>query len=617
MWILILPMLAQVPEVRTVLDAEHARAAGVPFLLDAARNPSPRVQLRAARALGRLEDTTYRSALVPLTRSADRTVRLSAFGALAQMRATHPFAEALAGERDGAVRAAIFESAGRARPIAPDIEALLQRGLSDSAPEAREGAARGLETLVRLNRRTLTPSAVTLSALRQAFAVNTSEAFRELVLLTLIAIGGVDDATRASARSDASPQVRRLGVMSSGVWMDDSSPLVRFEGVKFVSACDQLLRLARDSSDHVAMAAIARAGAQKCAPAELTTLVTGGRTWRIRAAVREALIATDTAAAATHIAALARDSIWQVRARAAAPAAARRDSATLAALAQDANPNVVAPALQTADDVQRALRSDHAGLLLAAATLLEKAPFRSAMLPRMVGAFNRLTAEGSMTLRDPRVALLTRIGESQDTATNAMLRETLNDRDPAVAAVASKILTARSGSNVPAATLRLPVPPIPPAGYIRGLAGATARITMRGLGTMTVALLPDEAPVTVGVFAQLAESGQYNGLTFHRIVSNFVIQGGSPGADEYDGRTREFMRDEVGFARNARGTIGISTRGRDTGDGQIYFNLVDNFRLDRDYTVLARMVTGFEVMDRVQEGDVIERIEIVRARRTR
>ena len=49
---------------------------------------------------------------------------------------------------------------------------------------------------------------------------------------------------------------------------------------------------------------------------------------------------------------------------------------------------------------------------------------------------------------------------------------------------------------------------------------------------MTMQLLPDEAPVTVSVFAQLADSGQYNGLTFHRIVPNFVIQGGSPGADD-------------------------------------------------------------------------------------
>jgi len=617
MWILILPMLAQVPEARTVLDAEHARTAGVPFLLEAARNPSPRVQQRAARALGRLEDTTYRSAIVPLTRSGDRAVRYSAFGALAQMRATHPYGEALAEERDGTVRAAILEAAGRARPMAPDVETLLQRGLGDSAPEAREGAARGLEALYRLNRRALTPSAATLTALRQAFAANSSEAFRQLVLLALIAADGVDDATRALARSDASAQVRRLGVMASGAWMDDPSPLVRYEGVKFVSACDQLLRLAGDTSGNVAMAAIARAGTQQCAAAQLLPLATGGPTWRIRAAAREALIAVDSASAATHIAALARDSIWQVRARAAAPAAARRDSATLAALARDVNPNVVATALRTADEVQRALRSEHAGLLLAAATVLEQAPFRDALMPRVVGAFNRLTADGSMTMRDPRVALLTRIGESTDTSTNAMLRETLHDRDPAVAAIAAKILTARTGTSVPAVTRRLPIPPIPPAGYIRGLAGATARITMRGIGTMTVALLPEDAPVTVGVFAQLAESGQYNGLTFHRIVSNFVIQGGSPGADEYDGRTREFMRDEVGFARNARGTIGISTRGRDTGDGQIYFNLIDNFRLDRDYTVLARMVTGFDVMDRVQEGDVIERVEIMRARRSR
>lgn len=612
-----LPMLAQVPEVRTVLDAEHARAAGAPALVQALRQPSPLIQQRALRALGRLEDTTWKRALEPLTRAQDRGVRLAAFGALAQMRAMFPFSAALAAEREGAVRAAIFEAVGRSRPATLDAESLLQRGLADPSPEAREGAARGLEALFRLNRRALQPSAATHAALRQAFAASTGEALRELVLLTLIATGGMDDTTRVLARRSASAQVRRLGVMATGAWLDDASPLVRFEGVKFVRECDHLLRLAGDSSDHVALAAIARAGAQKCGAAPLLPLATGGRTWRIRAAAREALIATDSASASPHIAALARDSNWQVRARAAVPAAARRDSATLALLAQDVNPNVAATALQTADDVQRALRSDHAGLLLAAAALLEKAPFRATLMPRIIGAFNRLTADGSMTLRDPRVALLSRIGDAQDTSTNVLLREVLYDRDPAVAAVASKILSARTGAPVAPGTLQLPVPPIPPAGYILGLSGATARITMKGLGTMTVALLPEEAPVTVGVFAQLAESGQYNGLTFHRIVSNFVIQGGSPGADEYDGRTREFMRDEVGFARQARGTIGISTRGRDTGDGQIYFNLVDNFRLDRDYTVMARMVSGFEVMDRVQEGDVIERVEIIRPRRPR
>ncbi len=210
------------------------------------------------------------------------------------------------------------------------------------------------------------------------------------------------------------------------------------------------------------------------------------------------------------------------------------------------------------------------------------------------------------------MAVLTRIGEVEDRTTDGLLREALQDRDPAIAALAARILTSRTGAAVAPRTTRLPVPTLPPAEYIRDLAGAKARIHMHGLGTITVDMLTYEAPVSVAVFARLAEAGQYNGLTFHRIVPNFVLQGGSPGADEYDGRSREFMRDELGFARNARGTIGISTRGRDTGDAQIYFNLVDNFRLDRDYTVFAATRDGLSVMDRVQEGDVIDSIEIIR-----
>ena len=114
----------------------------------------------------------------------------------------------------------------------------------------------------------------------------------------------------------------------------------------------------------------------------------------------------------------------------------------------------------------------------------------------------------------------------------------------------------------------------------------------------------------VATFARLAESGYYTGLTLHRIVPNFVIQGGSPGANEYVG-TDDFIRDEVG-GRHLRGTLGISTRGRDTGDSQIFVNLVDNYRLDHNYTVFARVVEGMEVVDQITEADEIVGIEIVR-----
>ena len=98
-------------------------------------------------------------------------------------------------------------------------------------------------------------------------------------------------------------------------------------------------------------------------------------------------------------------------------------------------------------------------------------------------------------------------------------------------------------------------------------------------------------------------------VTIHRVVPNFVLQGGSPGANEYMG-DGPYTRDEVGLLSNARGTIGVSTRGRDTGDGQIYINLVDNMRLDHTYTVFGQIDRGVEVIDAILEGDVIERIEV-------
>jgi cyclophilin family peptidyl-prolyl cis-trans isomerase len=69
------------------------------------------------------------------------------------------------------------------------------------------------------------------------------------------------------------------------------------------------------------------------------------------------------------------------------------------------------------------------------------------------------------------------------------------------------------------------------------------------------------------------------------------------------------MRDEVGIHR--RGTVGISTRGRDTGDAQLFVNLVDSPRLDHQYTVFGAVVSGMDVVDGVLEGDVIERVEVV------
>ncbi len=605
---------------RVLLEAEQAQEAGVPALL-AAMKGNVRSQMLAARAIGRLENPSYRDVLISLLDSPDPQVRRAAAGALAQMRAPFAWDNVLKRERDGPVRAAIFEAIGRAKPVTDDAESVLAGGLKDDDQHARAGAARGLESLFHLNSKPPRKAAsATIAALHKAFEANrtasgapdSNDEIRELVLLTMHAAGDRDSAAMESALADPNAQIRRLAVLYTGTWVQDSSPIVQYEALRGAPSCDRAATAVSDADDHVALEAVDLLGSLKCDAALLTPLVVSGRPWRIRAHALVALAAVDPARARERIAGMEADSTWQVRVYVAKAARIVNDSTVLATLARDRNPNVAIAAMTTPDDATRALRSEHSGLIRAGAERLKNTPGLKDSLPQLVAAFNRLTAGGAMTVRDPRVALLTRIGEIEDRSTDNLLRQALHDRDPAIAALAARILTNRTGVAVAPQTTWLPVPAIPPAEYIRGLAGAQARITMRGLGTITVDLLTEEAPVTVAVFAQLSEAGEYNGLTFHRIVPNFVIQGGSPGADEYDGRSREFMRDEVGFARNARGTIGISTRGRDTGDAQIYFNLVDNFRLDRDYTVLAKIRDGLTVMDRVQEGDVIDRIEILR-----
>jgi cyclophilin family peptidyl-prolyl cis-trans isomerase len=134
-----------------------------------------------------------------------------------------------------------------------------------------------------------------------------------------------------------------------------------------------------------------------------------------------------------------------------------------------------------------------------------------------------------------------------------------------------------------------------------------------GGGSFTVRLRGDVAPLMAARILALARDGYYDGLTWHRVEPDFVIQGGGRGANEYMGHPR-YMRDELGTVPHLRGTVGMSTRGHDTGDGEWFVNLRDNVRLNGDYTVWAEVVDGLDVVDGVLEGDVIAHIEVLPAR---
>jgi cyclophilin family peptidyl-prolyl cis-trans isomerase len=255
-------------------------------------------------------------------------------------------------------------------------------------------------------------------------------------------------------------------------------------------------------------------------------------------------------------------------------------------------------------------------LISTAARGLAGTPERQSAVAALLKALARLTAERRDTSRDPRVAILQRLRELGSAEHAAALKLYLQDFDPHVAAQAAEMLTTWTGNpQVPLTTILDPGP-APSLADIDALSSATATVIMRNGGSFELRLLTSEAPAAVLRFVRLAQSGYYDGLTFHRVEPNFVIQGGSPGANEYMGDAR-YMRDELGRLMHARGTVGISTRGRDTGDAQIFVNLVDNPRLDSDYTVFAEIIRGMDRVDEVLEGDTMDRIEIRTARAAR
>jgi peptidyl-prolyl cis-trans isomerase B (cyclophilin B) len=285
--------------------------------------------------------------------------------------------------------------------------------------------------------------------------------------------------------------------------------------------------------------------------------------------------------------------IWQLRLYAARAATTGHDRSALETLARDDDDNVREAAVEglrtvaghDADAIYIDGLSRRGNQIVhASAVALEGTPDPDRAAPALTAAWQRLVAEGRDNSHDARDAIAKTLGALGVTAGTGK----------------------RSGPARPLQTdLNAP--------DLRRLASPRARVTMRGIGVFDLALVTAQAPATVLRFAHLAESGYYNGLTFHRIVPNFVIQGGSPGANELVGDAA-FMRDEVGSWPHVRGAVGISTRGRDTGDAQIFIDLVDNPRLDHDYTVFAQVLTGMDVVDQILEGDVIEKIEILAGR---
>ena len=554
--------------------------------------------------------------------------------------------ERLGAEPDASVRSAISETLGRlpytsGEQVRRAEAALIGTARTDSVAD-RLGIAKGLEGLIRLSRTLNPPSPEAIAKLRTLVApagnarqatnsrsrpTVTREAdpsrdvrVRRLALEALLTAGAADEDVMAAAAADTDAQVRRLAMRAASApghassaadvlqkGLADDSAMVRFEALRGVAApggealsqaCAASLAATSDRDTHVALLALDRLGRCGASPEAKARLehtlhdlsqVGVPRAWHRSA---HALVALATAApdrAAAVLPQFAGSRTWQLRMYAARAAAALKDRRTLEQLAHDDDDNVREASIDglttvaghAADGVYVSeLGRQGYQIIRAAASALAETPDPDAAVPALESALQRLTKEGRDNSYDARAQL------------------------------AATLTSLGRAAKPPLAVRDIPVTSQLNAEDLRRLASARARVTIRDVGAFELALITSEAPASVVRFARLAESGYYDGSTFHRVAPNFVIQGGSPGANEYIGDA-SFMRDEVGLWPHVRGAVGISTRGRDTGDAQIFVDLVDNPRLDHEFTVFAQLLNGMDVVDAILEGDVIDRIQIV------
>ena len=635
----------------------------------------PTVRAMAVRALGRMEDPNRLDRLSEMLDDPDPGVRAAVATAMAQAvhgDDPGPVSAALimriGSEPDPAVLGSLATNLGRLAFGSEGGRAGADKALAsvaerlpaqDDDPElvARLGLARGIEAFARGSQGGDVLSAELLNATVSLSSVSAegdpggdtgaglaATRIRRLATAALVHTGQLAPADGERLLDDPDWGVRRqvvIGTARHGTASDevvpaaleDPDPHVRVEAlrahdrwVRPEEGCAAILRAMGDGDPHVTATAIGLA-ARPCPDLESQRQALAAKAaelddpdadWRGPARALHALAGIAPGDAEDGVARAARHTNPFVRAWAARAAALTGDAAALTGLSDDSDANVREAALRGLgavaggggrDAFAAALESDDPQLVMTATRLLVEHGAGETSVSALLAALARFTAAQRETERDARVALLDGIGAVGGFSSDD-LAPYLTDFDPVVADRAAALLTELTGTVYEAAPRRLARAGAPDAARLAELASSAVRLHMAGLGDIVIALRPDLAATNADRFARLASEGHFDGLTFHRVEPNFVIQGGSPHANEYAG-DGPFSRDEISDQPHWRGTVGLSTRGRDTGDAQIFINLTDNVRLDFNYTIYGEVVEGMEIVDAVQEGAVIERAEVI------
>lgn len=227
----------------------------------------------------------------------------------------------------------------------------------------------------------------------------------------------------------------------------------------------------------------------------------------------------------------------------------------------------------------------------------------------LIQSYKRLSSPDDVEAMQAVLDALGRIGNQQ---TVPVLEAALQGPDRTVAVVAAAALQRLTGqdysSKIPVATKPLYTD------YdwetFESISSEQYVLLKTTKGIITLQLLKDHAPFTVLSFYKLVRKGFYNGLMFHRVVPNFVIQGGDPRSDGWGGPGYA-IRSEYALVDYERGMVGMASAGKDTEGCQFFIVHSPQPHLDGRYTIFAKVTEGMEVVERIQVGDRILSAEIV------
>jgi len=152
--------------------------------------------------------------------------------------------------------------------------------------------------------------------------------------------------------------------------------------------------------------------------------------------------------------------------------------------------------------------------------------------------------------------------------------------------------------------------PAGPPGHLELNRMSLSAILDTDRGTIRIELFADKAPLTVANFVNLAMRGFYDGLDFHRVIADFMIQGGCPEGTGRGGPGYRFEDETDNGVPHERGVLSMANAGPDTNGSQFFITHVPCPWLDGRHTVFGRVVEGMDVVDAIRQGDGIRSIRI-------